>query len=1038
MLDFSSGSDRATAPATGTTETPTAEAPVEAPTATFNDAHVWGDLDTGMLDREVAFAFSKKGRATLPGQWKNATMPFGEFLAQTVTKHAEGAKDGFSFLQGSVVNGKRTANAVTDLDMLVLDLDTGESIEKVRAKLQELGLFGVIYTTHSHMKDTTEVKRDTIVKWLEEAGIKVDGEPTASDIARYLHEVKRYQKDILLGAVSKGKEHREEGVVVILKHKPMPKFRVALLLKERFVIADRGGLQREAVNEWKERYAGVSRLLGTFYDRACVDPSRLFYGPRHPKGGQYEIHIVAGAPLDLDRVERVPLGSKAADSVWADAGADMARHAYKTDNMMHFWAKYGDAFDIADFILEVDPDGDRGPAPGKSGRIHRCPNDDAHSNAGDEDDVAFFVVNAADGTTAVATCRHDSCAHLDRVNFTDMICERVGITDALELKKWCAEIVEEDEDRTTVRGWKEPAGFEMTDKELTRWVQKRKDGKPDGEPFPVRVSDPFAIVGAVADADGRNPGVLLQWRAGEHGTVRHLLPREMLHEPSSKVAAALEREGLRCGTGKNAGDALKEYLAESIPDRKLLGVGRSGWHSTTNSGSLFVLPDGSSFGSAAGNVYLRSPNSRAMWAQRGALADWREQIAAYAVGNDRLAFAISAALCGPLLQIVGDQSGGFHIKGDSQTGKSAMLSSAASVWGLGSVKGGQVRSWRATDNALESVAEECSDTLLVLDEMGQADSRAVAEVIYMLANEAGKSRSSANGNLRRGKDWRVLLLSSGEVTLAEKAAEASKKIKTGLDVRLPTIPADGGCGLGVYQTLHSFSSGVALSDHLKAAATEVYGVAGRAFVNALSSRVAADEAALRDEVDASRQVFLKEAAVGAAVGQVQSVAKRFALAAAAGELAARWGVLPWPEGEATRSTLGCFRAWLTERGGTGAGEHDKMLEQIRHFIALHGASRFAELEEEGGKWVLSDIDRATHNRAGYWRDHPERGREYLVFPPVWRADVCQGFSNRDALKLLLGKELILPGDGQSPFMPKASVEGERPRFVILRGAILEG
>jgi uncharacterized protein (DUF927 family) len=109
-------------------------------------------------------------------------------------------------------------------------------------------------------------------------------------------------------------------------------------------------------------------------------------------------------------------------------------------------------------------------------------------------------------------------------------------------------------------------------------------------------------------------------------------------------------------------------------------------------------------------------------------------------GNSRLAFALSVAFCGPLLDIMGEQSGGFHIVGKSQSGKSTSLYAAGSVWGKGD-RDGQVRSWRGTTNGTEGIAAETSDTLLILDEMGQADSREVGDITYMLANNTGKQRA---------------------------------------------------------------------------------------------------------------------------------------------------------------------------------------------------------------------------------------------------------------------------------------------------------
>ena len=81
----------------------------------------------------------------------------------------------------------------------------------------------------------------------------------------------------------------------------------------------------------------------------------------------------------------------------------------------------------------------------------------------------------------------------------------------------------------------------------------------------------------------------------------------------------------------------------------------------------------------------------------------------------------------------------------------------ASVWGPPTADG-QLRPWRGTANGLEAVAAETSDTLLILDEMGQADPREVGDIVYLLGNEAGKQRASRTGTARRRHFWRTLFL----------------------------------------------------------------------------------------------------------------------------------------------------------------------------------------------------------------------------------------------------------------------------------------
>lgn len=264
------------------------------------------------------------------------------------------------------------------------------------------------------------------------------------------------------------------------------------------------------------------------------------------------------------------------------------------------------------------------------------------------------------------------------------------------------------------------------------------------------------------------------------------------------------------------------------------------------------------------------------YATAGKLEDWQKNLAVYAVGNSRLAFALAVAFSGPLLDIMGEQSGGFHIVGASQTGKSTALFAAGSVWGKGD-RDGQIRSWRGTTNGTEGIAAETSDTLLILDEMGQADGREVGDITYMLANNTGKQRAGRNGEARARKTWRSLFLSTGEVTLATKMGEAGRRVMAGQEVRLVSIQADAGAGMGLFENLHGMPGAGDLADHIRRAARTHYGTASRAYLDALVKERADDEAGLASGIKRLVDRFEADCLPNgiATSGQVRSVVRRF-------------------------------------------------------------------------------------------------------------------------------------------------------------------
>src|SRR5437763_5958175 len=260
-----------------------------------------------------------------------------------------------------------------------------------------------------------------------------------------------------------------------------------------------------------------------------------------------------------------------------------------------------------------------------------------------------------------------------------------------------------------------------------------------------------------------------------------------------------------------------------------------------------------------------------------------------------LVFALSAALAAPMLHIRDLESGGFHIVGASSIGKTTLLIAAGSVWGGGGVRG-FIKQWRATDNGLEALAASHCDTLLALDEIAQMVPEAAAASAYMLANNGPKHRAGRGGEGRPAAEWRTLFLSTGEIDLVAKIAEAGKgrRPTAGQQVRVVDIPGDAGAGRGIFEELHGFDDAGVLSAHLRVAAGQNYGHAGRELLR----RVAADPRAVADELRGYQKQFITENCPASADGQVHRVANRFAVVAAAGELATALGIFPWSEGEA--------------------------------------------------------------------------------------------------------------------------------------------
>lgn len=278
----------------------------------------------------------------------------------------------------------------------------------------------------------------------------------------------------------------------------------------------------------------------------------------------------------------------------------------------------------------------------------------------------------------------------------------------------------------------------------------------DGESRPV--CSPLEILARTRDAKGHNWGLLVEFDDPDGAKKRWNIPaRTMTGDFGKDVLGPLVDMGLRlAGTrsSRNARNDLQSYFQGFDSAQRARLVTRLGWHD-----SAFLLPE-QQVGSHTEHLHFYEAGAQLPpIGEAGTLEQWQEQIGALCVGNHRLAFVASVAFAGPLLHMLGHESGGFHLYGDSSGGKTTHLQVAASIYGGPRL----VRSWRSTDNALESIAAAHSDGLLVLDEIGMCDPRIIGETVYMLGNGTGKARANDRGQAgRQVQEWRLLFLSTGE------------------------------------------------------------------------------------------------------------------------------------------------------------------------------------------------------------------------------------------------------------------------------------
>ena len=517
------------------------------------------------------------------------------------------------------------------------------------------------------------------------------------------------------------------------------------------------------------------------------------------------------------------------------------------------------------------------------------------------------------------------------------------------------------------------------------------DNKPEKQEI-LWLSSPFNIEAYFCDEHDNNYGRLLSWETIK-AKKRHkwYMPACLLGGDGREIFDKFLSEGIEINSNKKAKQKLLEYISICSPQHKLTIVERTGWYK-----NHFILPN--KIYPQNNELILRTNIvTDRQFERSGTLLEWQDNVAKYAKNNSRLILALSAAFAAPLLHLVNEESGAIHLVGNSSLGKTTALQVAASVWG----PSGFIKQWRMTCNALELVAQNHSDCLLPLDELAQADSKAVSDMIYMLANNEGKRRLRSEIVLRTQHNWRVLILSTGEIDIATKIAESNKKAFAGMEVRFVSLPANCNTGHGIFEDLHGFKNGDQLSKYLKDACGKYYGIAIQKYLELITN----DLEAITTQIKQIQQEFKIKYIPENSSGQIARVASRFGLIAAAGELAIGFGILPLAQGEAIEAIAKCFKTWGNERGNIKDLEQKIAIAQVKSFLEKFGDSKFINISENS---LIKPIE-----RYGY-KQRFEGVFHYYVFPEIYKNEVCKGLNHKQVTKYLLEKEfLVADNQGRS-------------------------
>ncbi|MGP9791082.1 DUF927 domain-containing protein [Roseinatronobacter sp. NSM] len=526
-----------------------------------------------------------------------------------------------------------------------------------------------------------------------------------------------------------------------------------------------------------------------------------------------------------------------------------------------------------------------------------------------------------------------------------------------------------------------PEGFSLRPNGLFS-VEYDENGLPRYE----RICDWICVTATTRDDKGQGFGRLVEFKSVMGDARKLVIDASRFASGSSSIIAELLSLGLRIERGSKRKAQLLTALEQWIPANICTTTPRRGWLGD----DCFVLPDSTVAGNRA--VHYTGRNDFRSAAAQGNLESWNFYIGDDAHENPLMMTAISLAFLGPLIEPLGLEPCGLHLRGHSSSGKSTIAAVATSVW----FAPDGMRRWRTTDNGLEAIAESRNSMVLVLDELAEIDGKAADAAAYMLGNGEGKARSTARGGFIPQARWALTILSTGEISFRAKLAEAGRNIQAGQLVRFLDVPADTG-RFAAFENLHGSKTGRAFSDMLKHQCTLWHGTAGPEFVLRFLEK--------RDKIifkaldvmaqfhDRAEQMYPNSGS-----GVVGRARAKFAAIAAAGECAVELGVVNWYCGEPSHSSLVMFQMWREGylKSETG-GVRDRSVDLLQDFL-MQNEHRIQDAEA-GAATIEAPIA---------WR----KGGYYYLPRETWEALFTKE-QTRETLRILHDKGLFEYGDGRN-------------------------
>ncbi|TKA96221.1 hypothetical protein FAZ78_12635 [Cereibacter changlensis] len=434
--------------AAATSAAPTRESPTEKSAEVF-DAVLYGNETPAMVEllnkpatMMMGHMWANRPRQSTPdGGWKPVEQTWTQWLVGgdgdgtgstwNFTRHPVGTdKEGQCIVLGESIGGARKSKGMRSMTAMGLDIDSGAHLDHVIAKIEDLGLFCLIYTSFNHTKRGLHLKRDDVLRRL-----KIHADPTLEQVIDYLRrfDKNRYEDDFLAGiSIAEAKKQIESGVVIVLDTPPLEKFRIVFPLETPVTIIDLAETHDAALSVWEDKITGLAQnMLGIHFDVSCTDCSRLFFTGRHPKNAVFKTAIVQGNPLKFEDIvpmkkayylkSRMAQNQNPYEVAGAGTRFDGTPAAYTQSGIsLNDWHREcKDRFLLADLLEHHCDDRLRNTGSEANGHVHvECPFEGEH---GSEGGTGTMAINCIDSQNDYWTwfCKHDACQGRHKLAFVE-------------------------------------------------------------------------------------------------------------------------------------------------------------------------------------------------------------------------------------------------------------------------------------------------------------------------------------------------------------------------------------------------------------------------------------------------------------------------------------------------------------------------------------------------------------------------------------------------------------------------------------------